>query len=125
MVGGSYANPQLLDGQNYGLVSNYTWNIKITQIDCNSNHPLEAPSGCLQYFHEPSATIESFNYNMNDSPYPANMDYAICIKKHPGFCGINLIRATPQDGGRFSKTLTWDFWFRFFCFSFSNEYERK
>ena len=100
MVGGSYANPQPNDGQDYGLVSNYTWNIKVTQIDCTANHPLQAPSGCLQYFEEPTATIESFNFNMNDSPYPANLDYAICIRKQPGFCGIYLGQATPSDGGK-------------------------
>ena len=99
MVGGSYANPQPInDVQDYGLVSNYTWNIQVRQIDCRSGHPLEAPQGCLQYFTQPTDTIESFNFAKGGSPYPANLDYAICIKRQPGFCGINLSRVTPTDG---------------------------
>ena len=58
MVGGGYANPQPInDVQDYGLVSNYTWNIQVRQIDCTKGHPLEAPPGCLQYFTQPTDTI--------------------------------------------------------------------
>ena len=42
--------------------------------------------------------LESFNFAMDGNPYPANLDYAICIKRQPGFCGINLGRVTPTDG---------------------------
>ena len=35
---------------------------------------------------------------MEGNPYPANLDYAICIKRQPGFCGINLGQITPTDG---------------------------
>ena len=85
-------------------VQNYYWNIKIRQIDCSQpQNPLRAPAGCLQYFTSTVGSIESFNWKMNLSPYPASTDYAICIKR-PGFkyggafCGIRLNTATRGDG---------------------------
>lgn len=47
-------------------------------------HP--APSGCLQYFTEPTGTISSFNYGR----YLANTDYAICIERSPTTCKVTL-----------------------------------
>lgn len=38
-----------------------------------------APTGCLQYFTEPSGIVESFNFG----EYLNNMDYAICIERQP------------------------------------------
>ncbi|CAB4058481.1 unnamed protein product [Lepeophtheirus salmonis] len=38
---------------------NRLWNIKTSQIPCNSN--FKAPNGCVQYFTGPSGTISSYN----------------------------------------------------------------
>jgi len=58
------------------------WNIKITQIECNSDSKyfskLEAPAGCLQYFTEPFGTISSFNFD-GTALFSPDQDYAICI----------------------------------------------
>jgi len=43
-----------------------------------------APMGCLQYFTQPSAIIESFNFGQ----YLNNMDYSICIKRQPDTCRL-------------------------------------
>lgn len=54
---------------------------------------LAAPSGCLQYFTQPSGTIMNFNYGQ----YLSNMDYAICIERHPTACKV-IFRATDSFG---------------------------
>ncbi len=61
-----------------------------------------APSGCLQYYTDVSGTIESFNFADPSSPYPISLNYAICIKKSAGFCGIAL--NTFAEGDRMSLT---------------------
>ncbi|CAG2169859.1 unnamed protein product, partial [Oppiella nova] len=52
-------------------------------------HPpysLPAPMGCLQYFTQPSGTIESFNFG----EYLNNMDYGICIERLPNTCRVTF-----------------------------------
>ena len=41
MVGSNAVTPTPIFGDSYGIVANYTWNIKITQIDCSSNNILQ------------------------------------------------------------------------------------
>ena len=57
-----------------------------------------APEGCLQYFVNPEGYIKSFNFDMEQSPYPSDLDYSICIRRQQGFCGINLGVYTEGDG---------------------------
>ena len=57
-----------------------------------------APEGCLQYFVSPEGYIKSFNFDMEQSPYPSDLDYSICIRRQQGFCGINLGVYTEGDG---------------------------
>ncbi len=59
-----------------------------------------APAGCLQYFTSPSGTLESFNFRDSSSPYPILLDYAICIKRQSGYCGLTIAVATEGDGAR-------------------------
>ena len=33
----------------------------------------------------------------NNGPYPSDLDYSICIRRPPGFCGINLKCYTAGD----------------------------
>jgi hypothetical protein len=40
MVGTNFVTPQPIDGA-FGYVANYSWNIKVTQIDCTNNNPLQ------------------------------------------------------------------------------------
>jgi len=49
---------------------------------------LLAPDGCLQYFHDSTGIIESFNYD-GKSSMPKNLDYSICFKHHK-HCGMSL-----------------------------------
>ena len=64
-----------------------------------------APDGCLQYYTEETGSIESFNWPMQHSPYPALTNYAICIKRHQtnlaSYCGITFAAATQGDGKMF------------------------
>ena len=41
---------------------------------------------------------ESFNFRDSSTPYPILLDYAICIKRQVGFCGLTLNVATEGDG---------------------------
>merc|ERR1711915_1112551 len=69
----------------------YSWNIKITSIDCKLDSDLQAPSGCLQYFPETSGSFESLNYGGGSgAPYLANTKYAVCFRGAAGFCGIKF-----------------------------------
>jgi len=49
-----------------------------------------APSGCLQYFIEPSGQIESFNFNNGVGPYMGDMNYAICFRRLRGNRDLRL-----------------------------------
>lgn len=93
----------------------YRWHIRVTQIDCTRNPhqkrsllsrkqrsifpqpaqlkvSLPAPPGCLQYFDEPTGMVESFNFG----EYLNNMDYAICIERHPSTCRL-VVSATDYE----------------------------
>ncbi|XP_069685946.1 uncharacterized protein [Periplaneta americana] len=81
-----------------------SFRIKITQIKKGS--PLEAPRNCLQYHRGVRGTIESFNYqsveanNLPVTPgYMNNLNYAICIRKEPGYCSITYTNTGPDGMG--------------------------
>ncbi|XP_054741161.1 uncharacterized protein LOC129246395 [Anastrepha obliqua] len=46
-----------------------------------SDSSLIAPTGCLQYFPQPTGTITSFNYNGGGGIYMGNLNYAICFRR--------------------------------------------
>ncbi|KAK8723203.1 hypothetical protein OTU49_011905, partial [Cherax quadricarinatus] len=89
--------------------SGNVWNIKVTQIPCDSRY--RAPEGCLQYYTQAQGTINSFNY-ANTATVPiqaetrqlANQDYSVCIKQADNACGITY--TSNNVGGVFSFTLT-------------------
>ncbi|XP_064117289.1 uncharacterized protein LOC135222869 [Macrobrachium nipponense] len=68
--------------------NNKNWNIKVTQISCDSKY--KAPESCLQYYTSTSGTVQSFNFatNNNQVTQLANQNYGVCIRKAPGYCGI-------------------------------------
>lgn len=45
---------------------------------------IPAPPGCLQYHTSANGIIESFNFGH----YFNNLDYAICIERHPNVCKV-------------------------------------
>lgn len=45
---------------------------------------IPSPPGCLQYHTSASGIIESFNFGH----YFNNLDYAICIERHPNICKV-------------------------------------
>lgn len=45
---------------------------------------IPAPPGCLQYHTSANGIIESFNFGH----YFNNLDYAICIERHPNICKV-------------------------------------
>ena len=53
----------------------------------------------MNIIHFPSCSPqESFNFRDSSTPYPILLDYAICIKRQVGFCGLTLNVATEGDG---------------------------
>ncbi|CAL4098461.1 unnamed protein product [Meganyctiphanes norvegica] len=86
------------------------WNIKVSQISCNSRY--RAPYGCLQYYTTTEGTVRSFNFKQ-DSPTAADgtrevagLDYGVCVHKPGGCYGIIWSRNTT--GGDYGFTLTTD-----------------
>ncbi|KAG0418379.1 hypothetical protein HPB47_004901 [Ixodes persulcatus] len=68
---------------------NSRWNIKISQIKCDS--PTRAPPNCLQYYTGPSGNFTSFNYLESRLTPPRmgyfnNLDYSICFRKEADYC---------------------------------------
>ena len=45
---------------------------------------IPAPAGCLQYHTTSNGIIESFNFGH----YFNNLDYSICIERHPNICKV-------------------------------------
>nr|XP_045592517.1 uncharacterized protein LOC123754303 [Procambarus clarkii] len=63
------------------------WEIKASQIECNS--PYSPPANCLQYYTGTQGSFSSFNYASNRNPeYLNNLNYAMCIRKEAGFCSV-------------------------------------
>ncbi len=71
-------------GQGTGIASR-SWNIKVTQYDCNYENL--APQGCTQYFFgSTSQTVKTFNF---DGGYHlAGQDQNICVRRERGNCRI-------------------------------------
>ena len=44
-----------------------------------------------------TGTLESFNFADETTPYPISLDYAICIRKSAGFCGVSVNAFTVGD----------------------------
>ncbi|KAL0274704.1 UNVERIFIED_CONTAM: hypothetical protein PYX00_002768 [Menopon gallinae] len=59
------------------------WEIKITQIEYRN----KAPTGCMQYFRQPSGVIQTMNFADNGR-HLANQDYTICMRQELGMCSI-------------------------------------
>lgn len=59
----------------------------IDRIECGA--PEEPPTGCLQYYQEPTGLIRSFNFNEQspeNSTLSAGLDYTICVRRTPTKC---------------------------------------
>lgn len=77
------------------------WKILVKCVECDSVNM--APAGCRQYFSDASGRFTSFNGAREVAGNAHNMirdvDYAICFRQVPGFCGVRLTqtRASPGD----------------------------
>ncbi|XP_059097601.1 uncharacterized protein LOC131891925 [Tigriopus californicus] len=70
-----------------GASNNRQWEIKVTQIPCNTQgHPTGC--GCLQYHTGLTGRFTSFNFAPTNDNHLANQDYSICIRQEAGFCCI-------------------------------------
>ncbi|XP_077493158.1 uncharacterized protein LOC144104174 [Amblyomma americanum] len=78
---------------------NSRWNIKISQIKCDS--PTRAPSNCLQYYTGTSGSFSSFDYAESQEIPPRrgylnNLDYTVCFRKEAGYCSITYSVPGPE-----------------------------
>jgi len=62
--------------------ANRYWDIKVTQIPCNSNY--DPPNGCLQYHTGIDGRITTFNWG--GTQHLRNQNYRICIRQEEGYC---------------------------------------
>merc|ERR1719323_20365 len=66
---------------------NRLWNIKVTQIPCNT--AWTADNNCQQYFTGVSGSVKSFNFDQLDA---ANQwlvgTYDVCVRPEQGYCSI-------------------------------------
>jgi len=69
------------------IPGNRQWNIKITQIECNSE--LRAPQGCTQYFYgSNSQEVQSYNFDNGNGLHLANQNQNVCVRRERGNCKI-------------------------------------
>jgi len=66
-------------------IGNRNFELKVTQIICNSNS--RPPEGCLQWHTGTEGRIETFNFAGNDQ-HLNDQQYNICIRQEMGFCCI-------------------------------------
>ena len=71
----------------------YKWGLWISQLQCNADSHLVAPSGCFQYFVRAQDIISSFNYG--GGQYYNNQDYRICILAKQGNCAVKIEATGP------------------------------
>ncbi|XP_027201547.1 uncharacterized protein LOC113795558 [Dermatophagoides pteronyssinus] len=103
---------------------NRKWSIRIRQIPCKSQY--RAPPGCLQYYTALNGNIESFNYRTTNLPvvtsttpgsvqpvetriannYLNNLNYGVCIAKHPRICAIRYSAIEFDFGGSLADSST-------------------
>jgi hypothetical protein len=112
-LSGTVAVPLSRANLAYSSSTAYKWNIRVTQVECNSANfyfsELEAPTSCLQWFTESFGTVSSFNFDAT-AFFAPDQDYAICIRNqgnNPGSrtCGVTL-RATNFGLPVFGNDLT-------------------
>jgi len=78
------------------IEGNRGWNIKITQIDCNSE--LLAPQGCTQYFYgSDSQEVRSYNFNGGNGIHLANQNQNVCVRRERGNCKICWYAKDTKD----------------------------
>ncbi|XP_059097778.1 uncharacterized protein LOC131892061 [Tigriopus californicus] len=82
-----------------GSSNNRQWEIKVTQIPCNTQgHPNGC--GCLQYHTGLTGRLTSFNFLPTNDNHLANQDYSVCIRQEAGFCCIEY--SVCSDANSFS-----------------------
>jgi len=85
----------------------YKWGLWLTQLKCNSESDLVAPSGCFQYYFNLQNVISSFNYK--GGQYWAGQDYRICILAMPGKCAVKIESDGPFMVAKFGNYKTFPF----------------
>jgi len=97
---GNNAMAAVLNIRTANAVGARTWQIRIRCIDCNDAVRRPTSSGCLQYFTGLSGTITSFNGALmgNAQMMLINQNYAVCIKRGPGMCGVEFTEALEAGG---------------------------
>ncbi|XP_059082958.1 uncharacterized protein LOC131880365 isoform X2 [Tigriopus californicus] len=69
------------------------WDIKVTQYKCH-NDDIAGPSGCLQYFTQPTGRISNFNFPTTSTvvgstvTHLSRQAYTVCIRRMAGMCSI-------------------------------------
>ncbi|CAB4062080.1 unnamed protein product [Lepeophtheirus salmonis] len=78
-----------------------SWNIKVTQYNCDDNLSPGGPPGCLQYFTENTGVFKNYNFpesatdaqTIGIPTHLSNQMYTSCFRRDVGKCSICF---TPQ-----------------------------
>eukprot|EP00095_Tigriopus_kingsejongensis_P006201 maker-scaffold252_size238019-snap-gene-1.40 protein:Tk06201 transcript:maker-scaffold252_size238019-snap-gene-1.40-mRNA-1 annotation:"hypothetical protein TcasGA2_TC003271" len=76
---------------------NRKWSIQVNQYSCDD--PNLAPTGCTQYFFDPSGTrvVQTYNYNNGNGQHLANQKQTVCVRREKGFCQICWMALADDD----------------------------
>lgn len=75
----------------------------MTQIECGERWT--PPANCLQYFTGLTGSVSSWNYEDTNYIHTNNQDYAVCLRREQGYCGVSWTQdSSPNsfgvDGGK-------------------------
>jgi len=71
---------------NFAAVANQMWEIKVSQIACDSGS--SPPDGCLQWHTGLTGRFTTFNFLDTADNHLPNQDYSVCIRQEEGFCCV-------------------------------------
>ena len=74
---------------------NRGWQIKVTQLSCDS--PVLAPQGCTQYFYNTDGLGTVQSYNFDGGLHLADQRHTFCVRQERGNCRICWSATNDED----------------------------
>ena len=94
-IGASCTDTATLQFTFTGTSTTRLFEIKVTQIPCNSDY--SPRDGCLQYHTGFTGRITTFNLIPTDESHLQDQDYSVCIRREVGFCCVQYQLCTDEN----------------------------